>query len=134
MRAAELALLLRRPLDEAEGHLLSASPPLIYRAAKLNIRAGRWLRALELATAARAHVDTVLAYRAAHNAAAGAAETLPAFAAAFATNPTVRTDWPAIKARKDADKAAEASRPGAAPLPRTPAIAWRDAAAASAWE
>ncbi len=127
MRSAELAVLLRRPFEEAEGALLSATPPLVYRACKLNIRAGRWARALEIAQGARAHVDTVLAYRARALAASGAAETLAAFTAANALMPTGAADWPAIKARKDAEKGREAARPGAAPLASVSAIAWRAA-------
>jgi len=137
VRAAEMAVLLRRPYEEAEGHLLSANPPLVYRAVKLAIRAGRWARALEIAQSARAHVDTVLAYRL--RALGGARETLPTLAAAATVQPPSLADWPAVKARKDAEKAAEARRPGAAPLPAVAAIAWRDAAASArgetnAWE
>ena len=62
LRNAELALYRRAP-EEAEALLLQASPPLVYRAAKLNIRLGRWARALEVAMHHRAHVDTVLWYR-----------------------------------------------------------------------
>ena len=110
--------MLRRPAEEAEGHLLSSQPPLLYRAIKLNIRQGRWLRALELAQGARgAHVDTVLCYRARHLGALGVAEALPAFLAAAAAQPTALGDWPAIKARKDAEKARERERPGARALP-----------------
>ena len=116
--------MLRRPTEEAEGHLLSAAPPLLYRAVKLNIRAGRWLRALELAQGAKgAHVDTVLCYRARHLAAAGVGESLPAFAAASAAQPTALGDWPAVRARKEAEKAREASRPGARALPLVVALA-----------
>lgn len=61
-RQAELALYRRQP-EDAERILLQASPPLIYRAIKLNIRLYRWARALELAVKNRSHVDTVLGYR-----------------------------------------------------------------------
>jgi hypothetical protein len=114
VRAAELAVLLRRPLEEAEGALLSASPPLVYRAVKLNIRAGRWARALEVAQQRKEHVDTVLALRARHLATvlSGARETLPQFvaaAAAFAAaNGGAAPDWAAIKARNHALKQREA--------------------------
>ena len=87
VRAAELAVLLRRPAEEAEAPLLAASPPLVYRAVKLNIRLGRWVRAKDIAASAKAHVDTVFAYRARHLALTGAAETLPAMLAAAATAP-----------------------------------------------
>lgn len=61
-RQAELALFRRHP-DEAERILLQASPPLVYRAIKLNIGLFRWARALDLALKHKAHVETVLAYR-----------------------------------------------------------------------
>jgi intraflagellar transport protein 80 len=61
-RNAELAVYQRR-FDEAEQILLQASPPLIYRAIKLNIRLYRWTRALQIAVDNKTHVDTVLAYR-----------------------------------------------------------------------
>ena len=61
-RQAELALFRRHP-DEAERILLQASPPLVYRAIKLNINLFRWARALELAIKHKSHIDTVLAYR-----------------------------------------------------------------------
>jgi len=55
--------LLRHHPDEAERILLQASPPLLYRAVKLNIDLYRWNRALDLAVKQKVHVDTVLAYR-----------------------------------------------------------------------
>jgi intraflagellar transport protein 80 len=61
-RQAELALFRRHP-DEAERILLQASPPLVYRAIKLNIALYRWSRALDLALKHKVHVETVLAYR-----------------------------------------------------------------------
>lgn len=61
-RNAEMALFRRQP-DEAERILLQASPPLVYRAIKMNIRLYKWSRALELAVKNKTHVDTVLAYR-----------------------------------------------------------------------
>jgi intraflagellar transport protein 80 len=98
----------------------------VYRAVKLHIRAGRWARALELAQQRRAHVDTVLAYRARYLADTldGAAETLPAFRDAAATLPSAASgaDWPHIKARKDAEKEAERKRPGAKALPFVAAL------------
>ena len=62
-RNAELALY-RRNIDEAESLLLQATPPLIYRAIKMNIRLFRWAKALDIAIKNKTHVDTVLAYRA----------------------------------------------------------------------
>lgn len=61
-RQAELALYRRQP-DEAERILLQASPPLAYRAIKLNLNLFRWQRALDLAVKHKVHIDTVLAYR-----------------------------------------------------------------------
>eukprot|EP00501_MAST-03F_sp_TOSAG23-6_P000802 GSMAST32.ASY1.ANO1.832.1 assembled CDS len=62
LRNAELAVY-RGAIDEAENILLQASPPMIYRAIKLNIRLFRWKRALKLATKNQTHVDTVVGYR-----------------------------------------------------------------------
>jgi len=61
-RQAEMALLRRQP-DEAERILLQASPPLVYRAIKMNLNLYRWTRALELAVKHKTHVDTVMGYR-----------------------------------------------------------------------
>lgn len=61
-KQAELALYRRHP-EEAERILLQASPPLVYRAIRLNINLFRWARALDLALKHKVHVDTVLAYR-----------------------------------------------------------------------
>ena len=57
-----MALFKRLPA-EAERILLQASPPLVYRAIKLNIELYKWGRALDIATKYKTHVDTVLAYR-----------------------------------------------------------------------
>lgn len=61
-RQAEIALF-RRQIDEAERIFLNATPPLVYRAVKMNIRFYRWSRALDIAIKFRSHVDTVLGYR-----------------------------------------------------------------------
>lgn len=61
-KQAELALYRRQP-DEAERILLQASPPLAYRAIKLNLNLFRWNRALDLAIKHKVHIETVLAYR-----------------------------------------------------------------------
>ena len=61
-RRAEIALYQRRTA-EAEKILLQASPPLVYRAIKMNIRQFKWGRALDLAVEHKTHVDTVLGYR-----------------------------------------------------------------------
>jgi intraflagellar transport protein 80 len=64
-RLAELALFRRQP-DEAERILLQSSPPLVYRAIKLNLSLFRWNRALDIAVKHKSHVDTVLGYRQKH--------------------------------------------------------------------
>lgn len=61
-RQAEMALF-RRQFDEAERILLQATPPLVYRAIKMNLTLYRWARALELANKYKCHIDTVVAYR-----------------------------------------------------------------------
>jgi hypothetical protein len=71
--------LLRHHPDEAERILLQASPPLLYRAIKLNIDLYRWNRALDLAVKQKVHVDTVLAYRQRHLDAFERTESLPKF-------------------------------------------------------
>ena len=55
-RNAELALYKRRP-DDAERILLQATPPLVYRAIKMRIRAFQWDKALDLAVKHRSHVE-----------------------------------------------------------------------------
>ncbi len=55
--------LFKRQPDEAERILLQASPPLIYRAIKMNINLYRWNRALDIALKFKTHIDTVMAYR-----------------------------------------------------------------------
>jgi intraflagellar transport protein 80 len=77
-RQAEIAMYRRQP-DEAERILLQASPPLIYRAIKLNLRIFRWGRALELAVKHKSHLDTVLAYRQKHLMEFDTQETNPRF-------------------------------------------------------
>ena len=62
-RQAELALFRRLP-EEAERILLqAATPPLVYRAIKMNLNIFRWGRALDLAIKYKTHMDTVLGYR-----------------------------------------------------------------------
>lgn len=77
-RQAELALLRRQP-DEAERILLQASPPLVYRAIKMNLTLFRWSRALDLALKHKVHLDTVMAYRQRFLDEFGKQETLPKF-------------------------------------------------------
>lgn len=109
-RAAELALYRRMP-EEAEAILLQASPPLVYRAIKMNIRLFRWVRALELAVQYKTHVDTVLAYRQRYLGSAKRAETIERF---LQYSAQVTIDWDAIKAKKAAEKDKERERGGKA--------------------
>ena len=81
--------LLRHHPDEAERILLQASPPLLYRAIKLNIDLYRWNRALDLAVKQKVHVDTVLAYRQRHLDAFERTESLPKFQQLSKQVPTV---------------------------------------------
>lgn len=105
-RSAELALYRRCP-EEAERILLQATPPLLYRAIKMNIRLFRWARALELAVTHRSHVDTVLGYRAHYLQGLGRTETDPRFLQ-YAQQVTV--DWDAINAKKAKERADETNR------------------------
>jgi len=74
------------------------------------MRLGRWARALEVATHHRAHVDTVLWYRALHLSSARRPETLEAFKKAAAAQGPL--DEAGIRARKAADKAKEVAAAG----------------------
>lgn len=106
-RACEMAMY-RRAHDEAEAILLQASPPLLYRALKLNIRLARWTRALELAMNAGSHIDTVLWYRREYLSRARRPEDLETFMkAAAAAGPL---DEAAIKAKKASEKDRERAR------------------------
>ena len=107
-RSAELALYRCCP-DEAEAILLQASPPLLYRAVKLNCRLFRWGRALELALKHKKHVDTVLGYRAKYLAQHGKAETSAKFKQ-YASE--VEVNWEAIKTKIKLEKDDEAARAG----------------------
>ncbi|KAJ8598728.1 hypothetical protein CTAYLR_010223 [Chrysophaeum taylorii] len=109
---AEIALLKRRP-EDAERILLQATPPLLYRAIKLNIRLFRWGRALELAVKHRSHVDTVLAYRARYLKDFKKEEKDDRFKQ---LNDSVKWDWAQIKAKKDLEKKEEYARAGK-PMP-----------------
>jgi intraflagellar transport protein 80 len=71
--------LFRRQPEEAERTLLQASPPLVYRAIKMNINLFRWVRALDLALKHRSHIDTVLGYRQRYLAEFNREETLQKF-------------------------------------------------------
>lgn len=106
-RNAEMALFMRRP-EEAEAILLQASPPLLYRAIKLNVRLFRWDRALELALRHKSHVDTVLGYRKRFlDKFGGREETNPRFLQYAAD---VEVDWEAIRAKKQKEKEDERLR------------------------
>ncbi|CAM9565795.1 unnamed protein product [Ascophyllum nodosum] len=99
-RNAELALYRRCP-EEAESMLLNSSPPLVYRAIKLNMRLFRWSRALDLAVKHKTHVDTVLGYRQRYLSASGKEETDKRFLQ-FASEVTV--DWEVIAAKKEQER------------------------------
>ena len=90
-RQAELSLFRRQP-EDAERILLQASPPLIYRAVKMNIKLYRWNRALEIAEKNRSYIDTVLAYRRKYLDQFGIEERDPKFLQ-YANQ---ETDWDAV--------------------------------------
>lgn len=128
---AETALF-RRQIDEAERIFLNASPPLVYRAVKMNIRFYRWSRALDIALKFRTHVDTVLGYRQRFLEQFNKKETDQRFIQyasqvnlvivgsiiemiLSAFSPTqVTVDWDAIMAKKQKEKEDEADRSGQA--------------------
>jgi len=107
-RNAELALYRRQP-NEAERILLQASPPLIYRAVKMNIHLYRWDRALDIAVKYRSHVDTCLGYRQRYLEQFGRRETDQRFLQ-YANQVTV--DWDAINAKKQKELDDEKMRSG----------------------
>lgn len=107
-RSAEIALYRRCP-DEAEAILLQASPPLLYRAVKLNCRLFRWGRALDLALKHKKHVDTVLGYRAKYLLQHGTVETSAKFKQ-YAGE--VEVNWEAIKTKIKLEKDDEKARSG----------------------
>ncbi|CAM9606713.1 unnamed protein product [Chrysoparadoxa australica] len=108
-RNAELALYRKCP-DVAESILLQASPPLVYRAIKLNIRLFRWSRALDVAVKHRqVHVDTVLGYRQKHLERLSQTETDERF---LQYADQVAVDWEAINAKKEKEKEDERYRKG----------------------
>jgi len=121
-QSAELALYKRRP-DDAERILLQATPPLLYRAIKMNIRLFRWDRALEIAVKHRSHVDTVLAYRAKHLEAFKKTETDERFKQLASS---VQWSWDEVKAKKDLEKREEAARHGKSYEPSSSSSAPRD--------
>lgn len=105
---AELALFRRQP-DEAERILLQASPPLIYRAIKMNLLLYRWSRALELALKYKTHLDTVVAYRSRHLEEFGKAETNKNF---LQYGQDVQVDWQQVAAAEQAELENEGRRRG----------------------
>ena len=66
-------------LDEAESILLQSSPPMVYRAIKMNLRMFRWERALQIAVQHRQHIDVALWYRNEYNQKYGKKETSEMF-------------------------------------------------------
>lgn len=107
-RNAELALYRRQP-NEAERILLQASPPLVYRAVKLNIYLYRWDRALDIALKYRSHVDTCLGYRQKYLEEFGRRETDQRYLQ-YANQVTI--DWETIKAKKQKEADDELMRGG----------------------
>lgn len=107
-RAAELALFKRKP-DEAEKILLEASPPLVYRAIKMNIRLFRWQRALDIATKYKTHIDTVLGYRERFLSKLNRAETNAKF---IRYEGKVTVDWEKIDKAKEEARENEKRRGG----------------------
>jgi len=105
---AELMLYRRQP-DQAEAILLQATPPLVYRAIKMNIRLFRWNRALEIALKYKSHVDTVLGYREKFLKQFGKTESDPIFQQ---YSQQVTIDWEAIKAKKEQERESEQSSYG----------------------
>lgn len=95
-RQSELALYRRQP-EDAERILLQASPPLIYRAIKMNITLYRWARALEIAVKNKSHVDTVLGYRRKYLDQFGMDEKDPKF---IQYADQVAVEWDAINAKE----------------------------------
>lgn len=100
-RNSQLALYKRNP-DEAEKILLQATPPMVYRAIKLNVDLFRWHRALDLAQKHKTHIDTVVGYRQKFLGALGRKETDPRF-----KDLRVTVDWTIIKANKAEEKKKE---------------------------
>ena len=117
---AEIALFKRRP-NEAEQIFLSATPPLLYRAIKMNIRLFRWERALELAVKHRSHVDTVLAYRSKYLDKFNKKESDDRF---IQLASTVSWNWDQVKAKKDLEKREEAQRAGVPYKSKSHTWAW----------
>lgn len=79
-RSAALALYRRRP-DQAESILLSAQPPLVWRAISMHISLHKYDRALEIAQQYKSHVDTVCQFRSNYLARFNRKETSPKFIA-----------------------------------------------------
>ncbi|KAH8054388.1 hypothetical protein JL721_10512 [Aureococcus anophagefferens] len=115
---AEIALAAVEEVDK----LQYATPPLLYRAIKMNIRLFRWDRALEIAVKHRSHVDTVLAYRAKHLEAFKKTETDERFKQLASS---VQWSWDEVKAKKDLEKR-EAARHGKSYEPSSSSSAPRD--------
>ena len=105
-RLAEMALFRRQP-DEAERILLQSSPPLIYRAIKLNLTLFRWNRALELAIKNRSHIDTVLGYRQKHLIEFDKIETNPKF---LQYDGQMEINWDVIQAKEQQEVEDEKNR------------------------
>jgi intraflagellar transport protein 80 len=110
-RQAELALYRRRP-DQAESILLSAQPPLVWRAIEMNISLHRYDRALDLAVQHRQHTDTVLFFRNQYLASLNRKETNKRF---LQLAPTINVNLAAIQDKIAQDVASEQRRADAPP-------------------
>ena len=109
-RQAELAFYRRQP-EEAERILLQASPPLVYRAIKLNLRMYKWQRALDLALKYKVHVPTVLAYRQRYLEEFGKTESLSKFQQQGEASGG-KADWEAVLAAEAQELSDEKRRGG----------------------
>jgi len=107
-RQAGLALYRRAP-EEAERILLSANPPLVYRAIKMNIELYRWHRALELALKHKVHLDTLLAYRSKYNEAFEREEKDAKF---ISLANQVKFTWPEVEEKEAQELEEEGKRGG----------------------
>ena len=107
-RQAEMALF-KRQFDDAERILLQASPPLLYRAIKMNLNLYRWNRALEIAVKHKVHVDTVVGYRQKYLAEFEKKETNSKF---LSVMNQVSVDWDTIISNEEREIDEEKARNG----------------------
>nr|CEL64171.1 TPA: intraflagellar transport 80 family protein [Neospora caninum Liverpool] len=112
-RTAETALLCRKTDDAV--HLL-LEHGLVYRALEILMEVHRWQEALDLATAYKTHVDTVVAHRKKFLDGFGLSETDSKFKAALQAT---EIDWSAIQAKIRMDTEREEKATNAAARPHT---------------